>query len=123
MKCRICFQNPAKWLLRQKDREIEVCEFCAEDFPEEDLTPLESPSNKRMERHHKFPEVKLVACNKEHRMKAILLLLPEPWIPLIDRARQSEPRNLWIREAIRDALKLAGTWPPFADKRETERVE
>jgi len=111
MKCEICLQNPVRLLLKQKDRETQVCEFCAEDFAEEDLTPLKFPRNEKIARHHKFPEIKLVACKTEHRKKAILLWIPEPWIPLIDRARQSEPRNFWIREAIRDALKLAGSWP------------
>jgi len=50
-------------------------------------------------------------------MKLIVLHVPEAWMPLIDRARKELPRNYWIRDAIRDALKEEGVWP----KEEIER--
>jgi len=44
-------------------------------------------------------------------MKLIPLLVPEKWLPLIDKARGDIPRNVWVREAIRDLLIELEVWP------------
>lgn len=53
-------------------------------------------------------------------MKNVALLVPETWLPLLEKAKGEQNRNAWLRAVIRDHLIDTGVWPQEKEKQKQE---